>query len=63
MRLTRRQLKRKFIAAINEAYGFGSDSFYDKSEEVIGWNDPDRDSKIQKYRDTGRSDYVIQKFC
>ena len=58
MRITRRQLKRKFIKVINE--GFGFDSFDDKTEEIIAWNDPDRDSKVQKYRDAGRDDYVIQ---
>lgn len=58
MRITRRQLKRKFIKVINE--GFGFDSFDDKTEEIIAWNDPDRDSKVQKYRDSDRDDYVVQ---
>ena len=58
MRITRRQLKRKFIKVINE--GFGFDSFDDKTEEIIAWNDPDRDSKVQKYRDADRDDYVVQ---
>ena len=60
MRVTRSQLKRKFIRAINEAYGFGSGSFDDKTEEMIGWNDPERDEKVQKYRESGREDYVVQ---
>ena len=60
MLISRRQLKRRFIKAISEAFGFGFDSFNDTAEEVIAWNDPKRLQKIKDYKSSGRDDYVIQ---
>jgi len=57
MLINRRQLKRKFVKAINEALGFDDNI---ENEEVITWNDPERAKKIRDYKSDGREDYVIQ---
>ena len=55
MLIERRQLKTIFIKLIIESFNFN-----DKTEEIIKWNDPGRDEKIQDYALQGRDDYVIQ---
>jgi len=55
MLIERKQLKKIFIKLIIESYGFE-----DSTEEIIRWNDPERDRKISSYKDDGRDDYIIQ---
>lgn len=62
MLVSRRQLKRLFVSVVTESLGFDDVGleFDDKTEELIGWNDPNKQARIQHHKAIGSDNYVIQ---